>query len=228
MNEFINRILYSIDITSISLRNAIILLGTTILLTLAVCLVYIFTHRKTGYSSSLILTILLIGPVAAIIVICIGSNLARAISIGGGLALIRYRNTVEDPKTLIFLFLSLACGMACGTGFIEFAFISVGLILLVIIITNLVGFDRIGGRIMKLSIIVPESLNFYEVFDPALKKYCKFHNLDRVRTTDYGTLIELNYRIRLKKPSEQKELIDEIRTMNGNLNVTIVQKASEH
>lgn len=223
--DLFNKILYSVDITQITLKNSLMLIGAALVLTLAITLVYIFTHRKTGYMSSMLVTILLMGPAASIVVICIGSNLARAISIGGGLALIRYRNTIEDPRELVYLFLSLATGMACGTGFVGFALVAVGILLLVLIITSLTGFDSLGGRIMKLTIIVPESLDYYGVFDPILKKYCKFSNLDKIRTTDYGTLVELNYRIRMKDLSEQKALMDEIRTKNGNLNVTLVQKA---
>ena len=74
---------------------------------------------------------------------------------------------------------------------------------------------------------IPESLDFYGVFDPILNEYCRFYNLDKVRTTDYGTLVELVYRVKLKDASKQKELIDAVRVKNGNLNVTIVQKAVE-
>ncbi len=225
--NFFDTPLFSIDITQITLRNSLVLIGTTFFLSLLIALVYIFTYRKIGHSSPLIVSILLMGPIASIIVICIGSNLARAISIGGGLALIRYRNTIEDPKALIYLFLSLAVGMACGTGFVGFAVLAVATVLLVLIVINLIRFDTFGGRMMKLTVIIPESLDFYGVFDPILKEYCRFYNLDKVRTTDYGTLVELVYRVRLKDMSKQKALIDAIRTKNGNLNVTIVQKAVE-
>lgn len=222
--EWLNKSLYSINISTITLKNALTIIGIAFLLSLATALVYIFTHRKVGHISSLIVAIMLLGPIGSVIVVCIGSNLARAISIGGGLALIRFRNTIEDPKALIYLFLSLAIGMACGTGFIGLAVVGVAIILLALVIINLVGLDAFGGRMMKLTIMIPESLDFYGVFEPTLKKYCSFSNLDKVKTTDYGTLLELTYRIKLKDMAKQKELMDEVRVKNGNLNVTIVQK----
>ncbi len=225
--NFFDEALYSITLSDISLKKTLLLMGVALLISLVVMIVYIFTYRKVGYSTSVAMTVLLMGPIVAIIVICIGSNLARAISIGGGLALIRYRNTIEDPKAVVFLLLSMASGMACGTGFIAFAAVAVAMILLVIIIAHLLGVDRLGGTLLKLSIIVPESLNFHGAFDADLKKHCKFYHLDRVRTTDYGTLVELEYRIRMRDISKQKELIDDIRVKNGNLKITIVQKAVE-
>ncbi len=225
MQEFMNRVLTYVDITNITVGIALKTIGSALVLCLLISLVYIFTHRKTGFPSSMIISILLMGPVASIIIVCIGSNLARAISIGGGLALIRYRSTLEDPKDLLYIFLSLAVGMACGTGFIGYGSIAVVIILVVLLIANLTKFDSFGGNVMKLTIVIPEDINFDGVFDPVLKKYCRYFHLEKIKTTDYGTLAELHYRIKLKDISKQKMLIDEIRERNANLNVTIVRKA---
>lgn len=225
MQEIFNKVLTYLDISTITVGIALKTIVSALVICLMISLVYIFTHRKTGFPSSMIISILLMGPVASIIIVCIGSNLARAISIGGGLALIRYRNTVEDPKDLVYLFLSLAVGMACGTGFIGYGALAVGIILAVLLIANLTKFDSLGGNIMKLTIVVPENLDFDGVFDPVLKKYCRYFHLEKIKTTDYGTLAELHYRIKLRNISTQKMLIDEIRERNANLNVTIVRKA---
>lgn len=227
MKDFFNQILNFVDISSITLGVALKTLLCTLGLTLLISLVFIFTHRKIGYSPAMIVSVLLVGPIASVIVVCIGSNLARAISIGGGLALIRYRNTIEDPRDLVYLFLSLATGMACGTGFIGYGVVAICILLLVLVIVNITRFDSIGGSIMKLTVVMPEELDFYGVFEPVLKKYCKSFRLEKVKTTDYGTLAELHYRIRLKDMSKQKALMDEIRARNGNLNVTLIRRATD-
>ena len=225
--DFLNQVLHFVVISSITLgvtlKTVLVALGLCLLTTLT----FIFTHRKTGFPSSMIVTIFLMGPIVSIIVVCVGSNLARAISIGGGLALIRYRNTIEDPRDLVYLFLSLAAGMACGTGFIGYAAVVVILLLIVLIFINLIKFDAFGGNVMKLQIVIPESLDYYDVFEPVLREHCKFFHLDKVKTTDYGTLAELIYRVKLKDVSKQKALIDAVRERNGNLNVTLVRKATE-
>ena len=227
MGEFFSKQLTFLDITNITVDVAIKTLGVSLVLGLLISLVYIFTHRKIGFPPAMIMAVMLMGPIASIIVVCIGSNLARAISIGGGLALIRYRNTIEDPRDLIYLFLSLATGMACGTGFIGYGIAVVLVILAVLVIANLTHFDSFGGNTMRLTVIIPEDLDFYGVFDPVLKKHCKSFHLEKVKTSDYGTLAELHYRIRIKDVTKQKALIDEIRERNGNLNVTLVQKATQ-
>ena len=229
MAEFFNQLLAYVQVSSpagnysMTLGAVLSLIGASILMSAAIMGVYIFTHRKQCYRTSMLVTILAIGPIVSIIVLGVGSNLARAISIGGGLALIRFRNTVGDPKDIIYMYLSVAIGLACGIGYWGFALIALVMILLVLVIVNLSKLDSSDRKIMKLKITVPESLNFAGAFDEVLKDYCKFYNLSGVKTVDYGTLFELSYKIRMKDTSQQKELIDKLREKNGNLNIALVQ-----
>lgn len=218
-----NYILQTIDITTITLGRALALIGCSLGFAAAIIAVYLITHRQTGFRGSMMTTIMVLGPIVAVIVVCVGSNLARAISIGGGLALIRFRNRVDDPRDLIYLFLSLAAGMACGVGFIGFGAIAVGAILLIILLTSLLGLERVGGRGRRLRILVPENLNFEDTFEPILKRYCKTYSLNRIKTVDYGTLVELDYRIIMSRNADTKSMIDDIRSKNGNLTVSITE-----
>ena len=88
MNQLMNRVLEAVDITVITLGRALTVMGCALALSVAIMLVYMFTHRRTGFRPAMLFTMMLLGPAVAIIVICIGSNIARAISIGGGLALL--------------------------------------------------------------------------------------------------------------------------------------------
>ena len=230
MNEitmFFNNILKSLDIQVITLGTALKVMGCALGLALAIMLVYMLTHRRTGFRPAMLFTIMLLGPIVSIIVICIGSNIARAISIGGGLALIRFRNTVEDPRDIVYFYLSIAAGIACGVGFIGFGALAIGMILLLIVILSLIGLDRFGGTGKRLRILIPESLDYDGVFEPVLKKYCRYSHLNRIKTQDYGTLLELDYRIVMKDKKQEKEFIDELRQRNGNLDISLVQNTME-
>ena len=222
-----NQILESIDITVITLGRALTVMGCALGLSVAIMLVYLFTHRRTGFRPAMVFTMLLLGPIVAVIVICIGSNIARAISIGGGLALIRFRNTVEDPRDIVYYYLSIAAGIACGVGFIGFGALAIGLILAAVLILSIVGLDRFGGTGKRLRILIPESLDYDGVFEPILKQYCRYFHLNRIKTQDYGTLLELDYRIVMKNKKQEKEFLDELRMRNGNLNISLVQNTRE-
>ena len=214
-------------VAPITLEKTLAVIGSALGMALAIMLVYMFTHRRTGFRPAMLFTIMLLGPIVSIIVICIGSNIARAISIGGGLALIRFRNTVEDPRDIVYFYLSIAVGIACGVGFIGFGVLAVGIILLLIVILSLIGLDRFGGTGKRLRILIPESLDYDGVFEPVLKKYCRYSHLNRIKTQDYGTLLELDYRIVMKDKKQEKEFIDELRQRNGNLDISLVQNTME-
>ena len=222
-----NHILESIDITIITLGRALTVMGCALGISVAILLVYLFTHRRTGFRPAMVFTMMLLGPIVSIIVICIGSNIARAISIGGGLALIRFRNTVEDPRDIVYYYLSIAGGIACGVGFIGFGVIAVGLILVAVLLLSVIGLDRFGGTGKRLRILIPESLDYDGVFEPVLKEFCRYAHLNRIKTQDYGTLLELDYRIVLKDKRREKEFIDQLRIRNGNLNISLVQSGME-
>ena len=59
------------------------------------------------------------------------------------------------------------------------------------------------------------------IFNDILDKRTIRWNLSRVRTRDFGALFELRYKIDVNNEFDSKELIDELRCRNGNLNISL-------
>jgi hypothetical protein len=78
-----------------------------------------------------------------------------------------------------------------------------------------------------LRITIPENLDYTEVFDDIFSKYLNNVRLDRVKTTNMGSMFELQYQVLLKDPKEQKQMIDEIRCRNGNLTVICARPVTD-
>lgn len=188
-------------------------------------LVYYITQRKKGFSTSVIISTLLVAPAASLIVLVIvlSRTLVAALSVGGGLALIRYRTTFDNPKDVTYVFASLAIGMACGLGFVSIAAIATAIFCVVFILVSVIFTRRDTATKLKLRILVPESLDYYGIFEPVLDKYCTSSELVKIKTEDYGTLLRLDYIINIKDLSMQKQMIDDIRCSNGNLSIAIVK-----
>jgi hypothetical protein len=91
----------------------------------------------------------------------------------------------------------------------------------VILIINALKLDVQKKTHAKLKIIIPENLNYAHVFDEVFVKYTDQSHLSRVKTTDFGTMFELTYLIKLKANIDQKQMIDELRVRNGNLSITL-------
>lgn len=75
---------------------------------------------------------------------------------------------------------------------------------------------------MTLKISIPEDLNYLGLFDSVLDKYCTSWNLQRVKTTEFGSLFDLVFNVEVSNLADQKKFLDELRTLNGNLNITLV------
>ena len=137
-------------------------------------------------------------PISALVILIVGNNLARAVGIGGGIALIRYRSTMENPMDLAYTYSALAIGMACGLGFVGLAYIVTAILIVLAVIVSLLSYASRKSAHMTLKVLIPENLDFYGVLDDVLNKHCKAWTQNRIRTTDYGTLLEIQYSITLK------------------------------
>lgn len=84
---------------------------------LIVAWTYQLTHRGTSYAQSYVHALFLMGLCTAIVMMIIGSNIARAFSLVGALSIIRFRTAVKDVRDTAFLFFAIVVGMGAGTGF---------------------------------------------------------------------------------------------------------------
>ena len=136
----------------------------------------------------------------------------------GAFALVRFRSAPGSAKDISIVFFTMAAGLACGLGYVTFAAAFTAVMLLLLILISALGFvDRNEGR-KQLKIVIPESLNYNSVFDD---KYTSENRLNKVKTTNMGTMYELTYEIRLKNDDAEKDFIDELRVRNGNLNISV-------
>lgn len=201
---------------------------SALLLGVLIGLVYMFTHRKTGYTQSYIIAMpMLSGLVATVIVMmCLlassTTGITAAISLTGAFSLVRFRSAPGDPRDISYVFFAMVMGTVCGIGFVGYAFLIFLILAAVLIIFDLTRFAAPKTQDMTLKITIPENLNYNGLFDKVFEKYATDYLLRRVKTTDFGTLFDLVYSIRVKTDADQKKFIDDIRALNGNLNVTLV------
>lgn len=201
---------------------------SAVVLGVLIGLVYMFTHRKTGYAQSYVLAMpMLSGLVATIIVMmCLLANstigITASISLTGAFSLVRFRSAPGDPRDIAYIFFAMVMGTTCGIGFIGYACLIFVILAAVLVFFNLINFAAPKTQDMTLKVTIPENLNYNGLFDQVFEKYTTSFVLRRVKTTDFGTLFDLIYSVRVKTDADQKKFIDEIRALNGNLNVTLV------
>ena len=216
-------IIQTVDGTSLTLVNTLIIIGTSFLLGALISVVYMKTMKKTGYSPSFAVTLVMLPMIISVIILLVGNNVARAFSLAGAFSLIRFRSAPGEPKDIAYVFFTLAVGLCTGMGYLGYAVIFTAIMCVVMWGVEVTNFARMKTKTMKLKIVVPEDLNYEGTFDEILEDYALTYHLDQVRTRDFGALFELTYTLSLDESTSQKQLIDEIRCRNCNLNVTLIQ-----
>ncbi|WP_058300709.1 DUF4956 domain-containing protein [Gorillibacterium timonense] len=206
--------------TSLTFANAML----TIVVAIVLGGIISFTYMKTNvasYTQSFTLTMVLLPTIVAIIILLIGSNIARAFSLAGAFSIIRFRSAPGDPKDITFVLFTMAAGLACGVGAFGYAvfFTLILCVLMAVLSRTNFGVRKTAQKTLKITI--PENLGYEEAFAEVFDRYQVGYELKKIRTTELGSLYELVYAVTLKNEVNQKEFLDAIRCRNGNLDLSL-------
>jgi len=160
--------------------------------------------------------------IVSIIMLIIGSNIARAFTLVGALSIVRFRNAVKDTRDVGYIFFAMATGMACGTRFYLLAIIATLVIAFILWGMSTLNLFAREVREQILKIRLPGDIRYETLFERVFVKYLTRFELIAVETVQAGTLNELIYGIELKKQSEAQNLINELRQLNDNNKVALI------
>ena len=216
--------IFNTSTAGLEITTALIAAGVALLLGIAIAI----THAKTSQTTKGMLVTLAVLPVLVMaVMIMINGNLGTSIAILGAFSLIRFRSMEGRAKDLLAIFAAMMIGLACGMGHVLFgAVVTIIYIIAVIIFTyaHLLEPDR-HERILK--IVIPEDLDYEEVFADVFHKYTSRAHLVRMKTINMGSLYKLTYDVRVKRGVKEKEFLDEIRVKNCNLKVLLSEPCCE-
>ena len=122
------------------------------------------------------------------------------------------------------ILIAMGAGIAFGMGYLAYGvIILLALALLYYLFASLGLFDsKPMQEEQLLKITVPESLEYADMFDEIFSRYLKSAERLGVKTTGMGSMFRLSYLIRMKDSKAEKAFIDELRTRNGNLEISLL------
>jgi hypothetical protein len=205
-----------------SALDVVLVIASSFLLSLFIGWVYKNTYQGVSYTQSYVHTLTLMTMVVAVIMLIVGSSIARAFALLGALSIVRFRNAIKDTRDVGFIFFAMAMGMACGTqlyGLAIIATFSIGFLWW--LITKLDMFDR-DNRDQILKIRLPADVGYNQLFEGTFVRYLYRFDLIAVETVQAGTLTELVYDIELKKRIKSQEFLEEVRKLNHNNKVVLL------
>lgn len=185
------------------------------LLGVLISLVYRYTHKGISYSQSFVQTLVFLTFVIAIVMMVIGSNIARAFSLVGALSIIRFRTVVKDTRDIAFVFFALAVGMAAGAG--SYLVGGIGCLFGCVVALGLYWVDY-GSRERHYHLLryrveadLQDNPAYKEIFD----RYCSSTCLVSVRSLRQGQAVEVAQHIRLRRRARASDLVRDLKEIEG-------------
>lgn len=207
----------------IPVGDFLLCIGMALLCGLMLSLCHMFRCR---YTRSYTVTLLLLPAVVCAVIMMVNGNVGAGVAVAGAFSLVRFRSVPGTAREITMLFLAMGAGLICGMGYLAFAVLFTLILCLVFLLCNLVRFGGSQKSLLykTLSITIPENLDYAGIFDDLFEKYTREHSLVRVKTTNMGSLFRLTYNITLKQDASEKQMIDDIRCRNGNLEISLSQQ----
>ena len=213
--------LFDTDMTAtISLGDFMLCIGASLLIGLILAAGYKMHAR---YTKSYLITLSILPAVVCVVVMMVNGNIGTGLAVAGAFTLVRFRSVPGSGKEITMLFLAMGTGLLTGMGYIGFGFIFALLMSMVVAVYSRFDFGTQKNmlRYKTIRIMIPEDLDYTNVFDKVFDVYTDAYELVRVKTLNMGSMFRLTYNLTMKKDANEKEMLDMLRCRNGNLEITI-------
>lgn len=197
-------------------------LGLSFVLSVMIALVYRMTHRNISYSQSYVQTLVILGMLISLIMLVVGSNIARAFALVGALSVVRFRNAIKETRDVGFIFLVMGVGMACGTRFYGLAIAAAIAVSLVIVLMHRFNWFHLDVQRQVVKVQVPAEGDYTAVLADVLITYTTEFELVSTESIRGGALTELFYTVRLPKGHSPADLIAALRKRNADQRVAVL------
>ncbi len=199
-------------------QSAIILTAVSIVLGGIAAAVYRITNRH--YSKNLMVALVVLPALVQAVIMLVNGSVGAGIAVMGAFNLVRFRSAPGSARDICCIFYAVGIGLATGMGYVGFAAVYaviIGALLTVLSFIPAFGTKR-SAKLLR--VLIPENLDYTDCFKDIFDEYLASVSMIQAKTTNMGTMYDLKYEIVLRDNLKEKELLDKIRTRNGNLTVS--------
>ncbi|MFI6924388.1 DUF4956 domain-containing protein [Nonomuraea spiralis] len=205
-----------------SVADIAIAMALSFVLSAMIGWVYRATHRNVSYSQSYVQTLVVLGMLISLIMLVVGSNIARAFALVGALSVVRFRNAIKETRDVGFIFLVMGVGMAVGTRFYLLAVVAAVAISLIVVVMHRFDWFKLDVRRQVVKVQVPADEDFSTAIQDVLVRHTDEFELVSMESIRGGALTELMYTVKIKKGGEPADLIAALRERNHGQSVTVL------
>ena len=204
--------------STLTIGSFVICLSVALFLGFVVSIV----HMKTTKSNkNFVSTLFILPSLVATVILLVNGNLGTSVAVLGAFSLVRFRSIPGNSREILSVFFAMAIGLAVGVGYIGFACLFTFVIAIVMALLSILNFGESTKNTKILKILIPENLDYSEVFNDIFDDYLEHNDMISAKTVNMGSIFELTYKVDLKKDINEKDFIDKLRVRNGNLKISL-------
>ncbi len=193
-------------------------LACSLILGCVVAAIYFVSQRKERTETfALVTTLVLLTVLIAMVTMVIGNSVARAFSLAGALAIIRFRTIVEDTRDTAFVIFAVVVGMAVGAGFLFVALAGIPMVALATFVLSLWSWARTKWSACnrRLTVRLRLGCDPNDIFGDTFERH--FHSARLIATTTarQGSALDLTYQTRLLRQDSVIPLVTELNGLEG-------------
>lgn len=178
-----------------------------------VSLTYVKSFNGLSYSRTFLQALIFAPLLTAIAMQAIGDNLARGVGLMGALSLLRFRTNIKDTRDMMFMFASLAVGLACGVYAYGIAMIGVAFFIAAVFLIHKVPFSAENDFDAVLRLQVDNNPDLQNRVGSILNSHANRFTLLSVREMSQGQRLDLSYQLKMKQQSSQSSIVSELSTV---------------
>lgn len=198
----------------------------TVLLAFALSTLIAITYDRTfkglSYSRNFVQSLILSAIVSSTVMQAIGDSLARGLGMIGALAIVRFRTNFKDSRDIIFMFASLAAGIAVGVYGYTVAIIGTLAFCFVALMLNITPFGQSSAFDGMLRFNIETNSGSKAELEKILSEYCSIFALMTLREIMQGNRLDYAYHIKLKKGRDDADLIAKLRNVDTIKNIALL------
>jgi hypothetical protein len=186
--------------------------------------IYVLTFRGLSYSRAMVQTLAVAALIPCMLMLAIGQSIAAALGIAGGLAIIRFRTSLRDPRDILFLFASFGGGIACG---LQVFSVAIGGTAVFCGALLLMHYTAYGARnefdgLLRFSAVLAADSEL--AIAGVLKASCRAFALVTLRQAAQDTVVEHAYQVSLRQAELKSKLVHELQGLPGVTDVTLLMQ----
>jgi uncharacterized membrane protein YhiD involved in acid resistance len=206
----------NIFIFEISPIDALVNLSFAMLCGIIVAVAYRITYRGVNYSKNNVIAMIMLAMITALVIVVIGSNLARAFGLVGAMSIVRFRTAVKDTQDIMFIFFALAAGLACGAGLYLVSLVGTLFIALASWIAVMIQAENPRKREYLLQVYVNTEKQDLEALQNSINQNTRSSKLINLKSIgeEKKELNELTFYITFGRRKRETKIIDDIKSLH--------------